>query len=286
VAPVWLKKLGLTVIGGSIRAVMMLVPKRVRVMVVDRGPFVHRLDYSAREILLHVDSEFEYKVRACSVIKEPGTCRWIESFRPGDVFYDVGANVGAYTLVAAKYFDGQVRVYAFEPSAVNFSQLLRNLALNNCGDTVMPLPIALAEATRPEVFNYRSAVRGAALHSLGAPTSDTGPEFVPAFRQRLLAYSLDDAVDRYELEPPSHIKIDVDGGESRILAGARRTLAAPSLRTVLIEASVDAETNRRIEQALIASGFTLTEHQVMQDGSFNFLFERALGAGATKGVQE
>jgi FkbM family methyltransferase len=270
-----LKQAGLNVIGGALGVGLRLLPGRVRVMLVDRASFVRPLDYAKREILLHVDSELEYKVRLRSVSKEPKTVRWIEeSFRDGDVFYDIGANVGAYTLIAAKYFEGRVKVCAFEPSALNFSQLVRNLALNNCGDTVTPLPIALANTTGPEVFNYQNVVPGGALHALGSTIDERGEAFTPALRQRLLAYSLDDLTLHYSLAAPSHMKIDVDGSELRILAGATRTLAAPSLRSVLIEASVDESTNQRISDALTASGFRLADRQIMPGGFANLLFVR------------
>lgn len=270
-----LKQTGLTVIGAGIEAGLRLLPGRVRVMLVDRASFVRPLDYAKREILLHVDSELEYKVRLRSVAKEPKTVRWIEeSFRDGDVFYDIGANVGAYTLIAAKYFEGRVKVFAFEPSALNFSQLVRNLALNNCGETVTPLPIALADTTGPEVFNYQNVVHGGALHALGSTIDERGEPFTPALRQHLLAYSLDDLTQHYGLAGPSHMKIDVDGSEVRILAGAPRTLAAPSLRSVLIEASTDEVTNERIDKALTASGFSLAERQIMPGGFANLLYTR------------
>lgn len=271
---VTLKKIALGAVGAAIKGAVAVLPKRVRAMTLDRCQFVQPLDYEKRLILLHVNSEFEYKVRARSVSKERATCTWIESFAAGDVFYDIGANVGAYSLVAAKHFDGAVPVCAFEPSALNFSQLIRNLAVNNCGDTVFPLPIALAEATRPEVFNYRSAVPGAALHSLGAPETEDGQSFVPMLRQQLLAYSLDDVVARYNLPPPTHIKIDVDGAELRILAGGVRTLGSSGVKSVLIEASCQDDTNLRIEEALGACGLRLASLEVVQGGYINYLFER------------
>lgn len=82
------------------------------------------------------------------------------------------------------------------------------MALSQFGETVTPLPIALAEATAPQVFNYQNVTRGGALHTLGSATDEAGRSFVPALRQHLLAYSLDDLVEHYQLRLPSHIKID------------------------------------------------------------------------------
>src|SRR5262249_51173601 len=66
-----------------------------------------------------VDSLFE---------KEPVTIEWIGGFRAGEVLVDVGANVGMYTVWAAK--TRRVRVFAFEPEAQNYALLNRNILLN------------------------------------------------------------------------------------------------------------------------------------------------------------
>ena len=70
--------------------------------------------------------------------------RWIEGFvGPGDVFYDIGANVGAYSLIAARATANRARILAFEPVPSSFLDLSRNVALNACADSVVALPFAL-----------------------------------------------------------------------------------------------------------------------------------------------
>ena len=73
-----------------------------------------RLDWK-KEILLTVKSNMELKTRSNSCKKEPETIDWLtDNLRDGDIFYDVGANVGAYSLVAASINDN-IKVYSFEP---------------------------------------------------------------------------------------------------------------------------------------------------------------------------
>ena len=98
------------------------------------------MDYEGAEILLRRSAP-KIELRLRSVAKEPWTVKWIETFLPGDVFYDVGANVGAYSLLAAKANDGAVPVVAFEPSAPTYHDLCVNIALNGCDEIVTPLPI-------------------------------------------------------------------------------------------------------------------------------------------------
>ena len=53
-------------------------------------------------------------------IKEPDTLDWLDSFEPGSCYFDLGANIGQYSLYPAKKYGDKVRVYAFEPQGLNF----------------------------------------------------------------------------------------------------------------------------------------------------------------------
>ncbi len=194
-----------------------------------------RLDYGSADVYLTVTSPAEH-LRSLACRKEPWTVAWIEQYvKPSDVFYDVGANVGAYSLLAAKRTGGRARVFAFEPAFPNFPQLCRNIILNGCDDAIVPLPIALAERTSLEHFNYADLERGSALHTLGLQIDYRTQPFIPVYRQPMLAFAMDDLVDMFRLPVPNHIKIDVDGTELDVLRGARTTLARRAVQSLLIE---------------------------------------------------
>jgi FkbM family methyltransferase len=153
---------------------------------------------------------------------------WLErSIRDGDVIYDVGANVGAYSLVAARMADATV--IAFEPAFANYQSLCENVLLNDLAARVMPLPVGLAESTGLAWLACDDTAAGAATHSLG------GDNVRALYRQPVLAYALDDLISVFGLPAPTVLKVDVDGAETIVLAGARATLARPALRTILIE---------------------------------------------------
>ena len=268
-----LKTAGLAAVSAAVEGALALLPSRIRAIVADRAPMVRAMDYAGARILLHVDSELEYRVRLRSASKEPETVRWIERhFRDGDVFYDIGANVGAYSLIAAKRFPN-LRGVAFEPSALNFGQLVRNIAVNGCGEQITPLAIALGDATRMETFNYQNLTRGGALHTIGEAVAENGRPFTPALRQQVRIESLDDVVRTYGLPAPSHLKLDVDGAEPLILEGARHTLQGPALRTVLVETSVQARP--AITAALQAAGFSVAAEHAQPHGYLDLLFSRS-----------
>jgi FkbM family methyltransferase len=155
---------------------------------------------------------------------------WIrDSFHPDDVFYDIGANVGAYSLLAAAVHGPALTVVSFEPSATNYAQLCRNIALNPFARAIRPLPIALTSVPGIVNFHYSDMTAGAALHQIGGDGREA------RFTQPVLASSLDEIVRVYGLASPNHIKVDVDGGEIGVFEGATKTLRNPSLRTMLIE---------------------------------------------------
>ncbi len=234
------------------RVLLWPLPGRMRLALRQAAAVVAPLDYRGGGLRLHVESLLEYDKRARSCAKEPETVAWIErNVRPGDVVFDIGANVGAYALVAARFTAGRARVFAFEPGCANFAQLCRNIVLNDCGASVVPLALALSDHTGFDVFHYRSLDSGAALHTLGADAARA------VFDQPLPCYRLDDLVERFGLPQPNHIKLDVDGIEHAVLQGAERTLKDPALRTVLVETDDGRSGSERITATLAAAGLRL-----------------------------
>lgn len=234
-----------------------------------------RMDYAPYDIFLHIDSLTEYETRLHSCEKEPDTVDWIESFmKAGDVFYDVGANVGAYSLVGAKYFEGAVKVYAFEPAFLNFAQLCRNIFLNRCQEIVTPLSVALSDRTQIGAFNYYDLIPGSSLHALGEAIDHKGNRFEPVLKQSVISYRLDDLIAQFKLPAPNHIKIDVDGIELSVLNGAAQTLANEALRSIVVELE-EGENEARITEFVLSKGLQLhAKHRRRTPGMLNCIFVR------------
>jgi FkbM family methyltransferase len=191
-----------------------------------------KLDYAHADIYMRVmtDAE-EFRLRACS--KEPFTIDWLHRHvGAGDVLYDIGANVGAYSLVAARKPGGGARVFSFEPSYSTVATLCANVILNDLASSVTPMPIALSNTTGMTVLGLRNLEPGGARHVLGPGAQGDGPTL---YEQPVLTFRLDEAIERFGLPAPNHIKLDVDGGELAVLEGASRTLSSPALRSMLIE---------------------------------------------------
>jgi FkbM family methyltransferase len=190
--------------------------------------------------------------------KEPDTIAWIdEFFRPGDVMYDVGANIGQYALYAAKRLGGECKVLAFEPESLNYAKLNRNIVLNGLADSVMAYCLALTDRTRFDTFHVGSFAPGAALHALGQPLTQGEKPFASQHQQGALGMRMDDMTGRFALPFPNHVKIDVDGLEGPVIRGAEKTLADRRLRTALVEVFMHKDIAAEIKAAFFHCGFAL-----------------------------
>jgi FkbM family methyltransferase len=184
-------------------------------------------ELDGRKFVFRCASEVDMWRARSLATKEAGTIEWIrESVQPGDVFFDVGANIGLYSLVAAGRAGATGKVFAFEPHAQNFLSLMRNILANQFGDRIHALSCALHDREGLFDFNYNNLVSGSSMSQLGGTKDGDEQEFSPVFRESKLGVRLDTLVFDWGLPPPAHVKIDVDGNELAILQGMRRLLAS------------------------------------------------------------
>lgn len=182
--------------------------------------------------LIHYD-EFGAGWRYATLLeKEPETIEWIDSFAPGDTLWDIGANVGIYSVYAGVK---GIRTHSFEPHFANYHQLCASIALNGLQDEVTPLCLAFADGKSVGTLNLASIDVGTSMSNFGEAVDFRGKPFQPAFRQGMIGYDIDSFIADFGLDTPTHLKIDVDGIELPIVQGARATLANPALKSVSIE---------------------------------------------------
>jgi FkbM family methyltransferase len=192
--------------------------------------------------------------------KEPSTIEWIAGFRPEDILVDVGANVGMYTVWAAS--TRGVRVFAFEPESQNYGLLNRNLMLNGLGERVKAYCLALSDASGYSELHLASLDAGASCHQLGEKVDFNHRPAQPKFSQGCVAARLDDLVREGVVPPPQHIKIDVDGFEPKVIAGAAQVLRAPTMRSLLIEVNQNLPDHMAMVRELNALGYLHDAAQV------------------------
>ena len=192
---------------------------------------VKMLDYH-QNILIHTDTYREYMTRANSAKKEPEMIEWIEKCaKKYSTMYDIGANVGAYSLVAAQ---NGLKVCAFEPAYQNYYQCQRNITLNNFDDKIRLFPVAFSTDTKLAEFNYIDATTGSSRGYYNEEGLFHLDEAV-TIRKATMVFSLDSFVETFLLPLPQMLKIDVDGGEFDILKGSSAVLSSETLKELIIE---------------------------------------------------
>lgn len=155
---------------------------------------------------------------------EPATLKQYESLvRPGDVVLDIGANVGSHTLPLARLVGETGRVIAYEPTAFAFAKLRRNLALNpELSKRVVACQMMLVASATAELPE--------SLYS--SWPLEASPDLHGTHQGRLMQTkgagktTLDDSLQSNGIKRVDFVKLDVDGHELDVLAGARATLMA------------------------------------------------------------
>lgn len=210
--------------------------------------------------------------------KEPDTIGWIDSLPEGDLFFDVGANIGLYSLYAAKK---GLRVFAFEPESQNYAQLNKNIHLNRLDDRCRAFPLALGPSLKADCLYLSSFVAGAALNNFGEAVDFEKNVFKPSFKQGAVSISLDALMETLAFPVPHHLKIDVDGLERSIVNGASKVLRDPRLKSVLIEINEGLSEDREILSVMKNAGLELTNRHRSSEfdntpyrGVYNHIFRR------------
>ena len=128
--------------------------------------------------------------------KEPDTLHWInEKMVPGDIFYDIGANIGIYSLYAASR---NIKVYAFEPESSSYAILNNNIKINSFDESIKALNIALNNTNLISDLNISSFKPGKSGHSFEDPIK-YGENYAPEFQQACLGYRLDSLIEFFSL---------------------------------------------------------------------------------------
>ena len=187
--------------------------------------------------------------------KEPETIEWIKSFNPNDVFFDVGANVGVYSLFASSLYP-EMTIWAFEPMKANYAALIQNIEMNGFHN-IKAFRQAIGNRTGWVDLDRGDGARGES----GAQVTDR--------EGRTWIASIDDLRAAH----PDHVKIDIDGQELEVAKGMKRTL--PDIKSILIEVSTVSK--GPIMDILTAAGF-------MTDNRFNAMTPHSSDRRAAEGI--
>ncbi len=194
-------------------------------------------------------------------VKEPDTLKWIDSFKEGDTFLDIGANIGIYSIYCAMR---GVRTVCIEPDALNFALLNLNTRLNCLGGLISSYCVAVYDACKYSLFYSSSNTWGGALNSFDqSPTESSQYTRLDSeiYAQGCYGTTLDGFLCSIDFFP-SHIKIDIDGNELATLRGASKTLHDTRLKSVLIELDESDTEYKDCLSHLESSGLVLASKQI------------------------
>jgi FkbM family methyltransferase len=219
------------------------------------------------------DSLHAYERARLHLRKEPETIKWLrQNLRPNDVFLDIGANIGTFSIFAAKHLSDEGHVYACEPHLPTTVQLLQNIAANEMQKRVSVISVAASGEDAFVPFRYKRWRQGASGSQLGV---EGAPEVVKQVGTELkCGMRIDTMVARGVIRPPDLIKIDTDGIEIQILSGMKNLLGGDRRpRAILVEIQ---EGKFRDQVNLMKSfGYSLIETHLV--GKWKRKFDRGLG---------
>lgn len=180
------------------------------------------------KVRLYLDSELSRQIyyKHFEYIERDFLNRFL---RPGDIFVDVGANIGLFSLLAAKRIGKGGQVHSFEPTPETMARLKDNVQLNDLAN-VQCHPLALSD--RAETLKLTRSTDGYdAWNSLAQP--DRGETFTS---QMVETTTWDDFAETHGLVGRvTMMKIDVEGWETFVLNGARQTLSRPDAPLLQVE---------------------------------------------------
>tara|TARA_Y100000589_G_C27135443_1_gene622332 strand:- start:181 stop:1023 length:843 start_codon:yes stop_codon:yes gene_type:complete len=196
--------------------------------------------------------------------KEEGTINWIKNnLDNNDVFYDIGANIGIYSLFGLSISDS-TEVYSFEPHAVNAGLLIENILRNNVANRAKVITAALNDENSFEFFDYKLIEPGSSFSQFRKKgESQLGDEYL--FSEIKYGCTIDYLIDKGIIKEPSLIKIDVDGNELKVLEGMKNLLQRKNnLKSIQLEMNVGEY--EKIEEFMKNVNFVQTNYHYGSSG--------------------
>ena len=233
---------------------------------------VQRVETKRGQLIFDTSSRWSFRSALRFHEGEPETLAWIDGFLDDACFWDIGANVGTFSLYAA--LGSVVRVLAFEPGSSSFAILNRNVELNHLSMQVTAYCLAFSRETKLDRLNMAGTAAGLSMHGFGTDRDQLDNLIDIRYRQGCVGFSMDDFVSTFSPPLPSHVKIDVDGIEAEILQGGQKTLSAPSVRSMSVEIEGDLQSarNQEILSLMAELGFVALPKE--SERTRNVIFER------------
>ena len=153
-----------------------------------------------------------------------------QSLKPGNVLFDIGANGGLFTIIAAKQVGSSGHVYAFEPGLQELKLLRHNIAINNLTNvTVIEAAVSNKKGTTQFAISHDGAMNSLAQTNHPSQKIESW--------QTVEMTTIDNVIEELSIPQVNFIKIDVEGAEKLVIEGAKNILSSDKNPIILFEAS-------------------------------------------------
>ena len=237
-----------------------------------------QLSFERKASIIHKDKKImfyipnslcHWRVKTFST-KEPETLEWIENFREKSCIWDVGANIGLYSIYSGLLGH---KVFCFEPSFSNLEILAKNIYLNNLQNNITILPIALNDKSKISELNLSDFKWGAAHSVFEKKFGWDGKQINTSLSYKTLGFSIDDVSKYFNLTFPNYIKVDVDGIENLVLSGGINTIY--KAKSILIEVTKEFQSQSLGVQNILESlDFELINEFKTSEASYNQIWNK------------
>lgn len=187
--------------------------------------------------------------------KEPETIAWINSMNQSAIFYDIGANIGLYSIYAA--VKRQCTTYSFEPHSANFKNIIENIEANKLTKSY----------AYPVAINKMFGLSSMSVKNLYTGVADNVVDSLSDIYHGVVCISLDDVVEKNTLPQPDYIKVDVDGFERNVFEGSQQVFK--NAKSILIE--IDQKDIQLVDD-IKNLGFRLKSEHVRNAVEKNYIF--------------
>ena len=174
---------------------------------------------------------------------------FIDRIMPNEVFYDLGACEGRFSIYAAKK---GIKVFSFEPDKKNFLAFTQNILLNNI-KLITAINAGVGSKTGKAVLKIGQPWEGGHQKVVDHGEVRDDLNFVFVEHQQIDVLSMDLYVENNPV--PNYLKIDIDGSEMPFLEGASKTLQSTELKGIIFELNEKDKNFDQIVAVLTSNGF-------------------------------
>jgi FkbM family methyltransferase len=220
-----------------------------------------------KKFLFYIENYHCFKRYSTLMTKEKSTIVWLNRIKQNEVLWDIGANIGIYSLYAAKV--RKANVFSFEPIINSARVLKKNIELNNLQQKIKLFTMGIGSENKIVKLYYTSNHAASARHQLK-------PINKKNLFEDIVVFTTDELLKNKILDFPNYVKIDTDGNEIEILKNSKKILSSKNLKSLCIENELGNGENLRkneIIKILKKYGFAIThvENYIL---GYNMFFKK------------